>query len=275
MKRTVTHEQFYTDPALARRCVALVDELLGLDRFALCVEPGAGEGAFLDLLPPARRIGVDVQPRGPEVVAADYLQWQPPAVDGPVLTIGNPPFGQRGALAMAFLDRACAASDAVAFILPRSFAKYTFLDRVHPRFHLVGSLPADGEFRDGAGRPVPVRAIFQVWQRRDVDRPREERPDRHPDFAMRHAHLSRVSAEALGRLRAEHAFTIPQVGADFRPREVDTVVRGSHWFIRPLVPGVRERFERLDFGFLDGLNTAHTSLSRRDIVAAYVAAERT
>jgi hypothetical protein len=35
------------------------------------------------------------------------------------------------------------------------------------------------------------------------------------------------------------------------------------------VPGVRERFERLDFGFLDGMNTAHTSLSKKDIIAAY------
>lgn len=272
VKRSVSHEQFYTDPALARRCVALVDDTVGLDRFALVVEPSAGEGAFLHELPAERRIGIDVDPREPSVVAADFLQWQPPEVDGPVLTIGNPPFGQRGALAMAFLDRACAYSDAVAFILPRSFNKYTFTDRVHPRFHLAGSLPCEEDFHDAHGRPVTVRTVFQVWQRQPVDRPREVRPDRHPDFEMRHAHLSRLTPEKLHRMRQEHEFTVPQVGADFRPRDVHTVVRGSHWFIRPLVPGVRERFERLDFGFLAGMNTAHTSLSKRDIVAAYVAA---
>lgn len=270
MKRTVATELYLTPEALARRCVDLVAARFDLTEFDLVVEPSAGAGAFYDLLPPPTRVGIDIAPGRPELVEADFLTWRPEAAAGRVLTIGNPPFGQRAALAVDFLERACSFSDVVAFILPRSFNKYTFQNRVPRYFHLVDSLECQ-EFVGPGGVPVQVKAVFQIWERRDELREVVELPSTHPDFAMRHGHLSRLSELELARLRRDYEFTVPQVGADFRPRSVETVSRGSHWFIRPNVPGVRERFERLDFSFLDGMNTAHKSLSKRDIVAAYVA----
>lgn len=270
VKRTVGFEQYYTDPALAHRCVEYVDRVMALSSFTTCVEPSAGDGAFLGLLPSDRRIGIDLEPRHAEVREADFLSWRPEPADGRILTIGNPPFGQRAALAVAFLRHACSFSDVVAFILPRSFNKYTFQDRVDPHFHLVGGFDCD-EFVDVSGRPVAVRAVFQVWEHRDYARPRVDLPSTHPDFDLRHRHLSRLAPGELDELRRSFAFTVPQVGADFRPRDVEDVVRGSHWFVRPRADGVRSRFERLDFSFLDGMNTAHKSLSKRDIVAAYTA----
>jgi len=270
VKRRVGCEPYFTPPDLAARCVALVDDLCGLGSFDLVVEPSAGKGAFLRLLPESTRVGVDIEPRVPDVERADFLGWRPVSGSGRILTVGNPPFGQRAALAMSFLHHACSFSDTVAFILPRSFNKYTFQDRVHPLFHLTGSFDCD-DFHGEAGNRLTVKAVFQVWERRDRHRARVVMPDAHPDFVMRHRHLSRLAPGELERLRTEFAFTVPQVGVDFRPRDVATVTRGSHWFINPLVHGVRERFERLDFGFLDGMNTAHRSLSRRDIVTAYTA----
>jgi hypothetical protein len=268
VKRSVGHEQYFTDPALAERCVAFAASLLAFEDFELFVEPSAGEAAFLRLLPEDRRIGIDLEPRDADVVRADFLQWEPPTLAGPILTIGNPPFGQRAALAMDFMARACTFSAAVAFILPRSFNKYTFQDRVDARFHLLGSVDCDG-FHDKNGAKQTVKTVFQVWSLGDHDRAAVVQATTHLHFDMRHCHLSRVGADELLTLRASYAFTIPQVGSDFRPREPGQVTKGSHWFIRPRVPGVRERFERLDFGFLDGMNTAHTSLSKKDIIAAY------
>ena len=63
MKRSVGHEQYFTDPALAGRCVAFAASLLAFEEFELFVEPSAGEGAFLRLLPEERRIGIDLEPR--------------------------------------------------------------------------------------------------------------------------------------------------------------------------------------------------------------------
>jgi hypothetical protein len=268
VKRHVDREQFFSSSELASRCVAFADEVLDLSRFSLIVEPSAGAGAFYDLLPEAARVGIDIAPQRAGLEEGDFLTWTPSSTDGHVLTIGNPPFGQRAALAIAFLDHACTFSDAVAFVLPRSFNKYTFQDRVHPFFHLEASIDCDEPFSKD-GREVMVKTTFQVWTRRTVRRVSNRPPSDHPHFTMRHCHLSRTSDEALTAIRKDFPFSIPQVGADFSPRDSHEVSRGSHWFIRPNVAGVRARFERLDFSFLANMNTAHMSLSKRDIVWAY------
>ena len=269
-KRTVVHEQLYTAPHLAERCVQRLRDRVDLAPFDLILEPSAGTGAVFTLLPADRRIGIDIDPRAPGIERADFLQWDPPPGHGPILTIGNPPFGQRGAQAIEFLNRACGFSEVVAFILPRSFQKYTFQNRVHPSFHLADAIECD-HFVDADDQPLSVKAVFQIWEKqatlRSVDAPAKS----HPDFDMCHRHLSRTTPGELARIRRDYAFSIPQVGSSFSPRDPAQLTRGSHWFIKPNVAGVRERFELLDFSFLDGMNTAHTSLSKRDIVRAYQA----
>ena len=269
-KRTVVHEQIYTTPTLAARCMERLRDRVDLTSFDLLLEPCAGAGAFFDLLPADRRIGIDIDPRSRGIERADFRTWEPPSAGGRILTVGNPPFGQRGALAVEFLNRACAFSEVVAFILPRSFQKYTFQDRVHPSFHLVDAMECD-EFVDPTDQPVTVNTVFQIWERQPTLRPAAAPAGSHPDFDMCHRHLSRTTPDDLARIRQEFAFSIPQVGSTFAPLDPAQLTRGSHWFIKPKTPGVRERFERLDFGFLEGMNTAHRSLSKRDIVRAYQA----
>jgi len=268
VKRQVTGELYFTAPHLAARCVEFVAARCDLASFDLIVEPSAGEGVFLSLLPADRRIGLDISPAHPEITQADFLSWRPGKALDRILTIGNPPFGQRAAIAVDFIQHAASFSDTIAFILPRSFNKYTFQNRVPREFHLLDSFDCD-DFCDPQGSACKVSAVFQIWYRQTTLRDLVVLPSSHPDFEMCHAHLSRISAARLSQLRTDYEFTVPQVGSDFRPRAVDSVTKGSHWFIKPKVPGVKQRFELLDFSFLDGMNTAHKSLSRKDIVAAY------
>lgn len=268
MKRTVEKEQYFTSPELASQCIEFARGLLDFDSYNHIVEPSAGGGAFFERLPANRRIGLDIEPQHEEIERADFLRWEPPLFAGPILTIGNPPFGQRAAIAVKFLDHACRFSEAVAFILPRSFNKYTFQNRIDPYFHLLGSFNCD-EFHSTDGEVVTVKTTFQVWRRQSTKRKQLELRSTHSDFDMLHCHLSRTTPERLAQIREDYPFTVPQVGANFSPRESSSVDRGSHWFIRPNVAGVRERFERMDFSFLKDMNTAHTSLSKRDIVLAY------
>lgn len=267
-KRTVAIEQYYTSSDLAKSCVGLVESVLEMESFSLILEPSAGGGAFLEHLPDDRRVGIDIEPAHSEVTELDFFQWFPPFGEESILTIGNPPFGQRGALATRFLDRACEFSDAVAFILPRSYNKYTFQNRVNRNFHLLESVNCD-DFELPSGEPVSIKAVFQIWEKRDLVRELILPDDSHPDFTLRHAHLSRTSDDVLEVLRAQYDITIPQVGADFSPRDPMFVTKGSHWFVRLINPDARERFDRLNFDFLDGMNVAHKSLSKRDIVTAY------
>lgn len=271
MRRTKRHvdlERFYTSVPLAARCVDAVRARYPLESFGLVLEPSAGDGAFLHLLPVPTRLGLDLHPAAEGILRADFLAWTPPDPTPGILTVGNPPFGQRGSLAVAFLHHACAFSRVVAFILPRSFRKDTFLNRIDRRFHLVHAEDCD-DFRLPDGQPVRVKAVFQVWERRDRPRDLVERPASHEDFDLRHAHLSRVTPDELARLRMDFDFAIPQVGSLFQPRPVSEVVAGSQWFVKARKPWVLDTFRRLDFSFLQGMNLSFTSLSRKDIVQAY------
>lgn len=269
MKRIVGNEQYFTPDDVARQCVDRVAALYPLDTFDLIVEPSAGDGAFTRHLP-ARAVAVDIDPQTDTIVRADFRAWQAPAATR-ALVIGNPPFGARAKLAVEFIAAATRFAEVVAFILPMSFNKYTFQNRVPANFHLVDTTDMTSRYLVGGDETV-VNTVFQIWERRDVPRERPVAITNHPDLVMKHAHLSRTTETEREALRRDFDFAIAQVGANFAPKDVDTVTKGSHWFVRGTVPGVHEVFERLDFSGLERMNTAHTSLSKRDIIEAYVRA---
>jgi len=267
LKRVVEKEQFYTSRDFANTCVQLVDRHFPLSHFGTIVEPSAGTGVFVDILSPFNVEAVDIDPKHPKVRQCDFLTWLP-TFTPPVLFVGNPPFGQRSSLAVKFVERACELGDVVAFILPRSFRKYTFINRIDPQFHLVDQI--DGQdFVDRSGNAIEVKTVFQIWERRDTTRPKIDAPTSHPDFLMRHAHLSRTSESNRKLLVQKYPFAIAQAGGNFLPRESSLINRGSWWFIAPRDANVTERFHRLDFSFCDNMNVAHTSLSKSDIIRAY------
>lgn len=267
MKRLVEREEYFTDPLFAQKCVELVESHCEISSFDAVVEPSAGTGVFLDAVIHPNVHAIDLFPRDPRVIEANYFEWSPPEGKN-ILVIGNPPFGQRAALALRFLEKSMAYASVVAMILPRSFKKYTFQEMMNPRFHLLDSLEGD-TFFTASGQPITVKTVFQIWEKRDQPREKLILPTSHSDFEMKHAHLSRTSDEKRAELIQDYPFAIPQVGAMFRPRDSIEIDKGSWWFIRPKVEGVRERFEKLDFAFVKGMNTAHQSLSKRDIILAY------
>lgn len=161
-----TKDQFYTRPEVARTCVDRLRALVDPARSYVWIEPSAGAGAFLDCVPTA--IGYDIEPRHSRVQQADFLSC--PVPPGCIL-FGNPPFGRQGSLARAFIRHGASAADILAFILPRSFMKPS-MNSVFPRcFHCIDSwdLPEDAFLVNGEPHSVPC--VWQVWERRDVDRP--------------------------------------------------------------------------------------------------------
>lgn len=268
LKRTVELEQYYTCRDLAAKCIAAVERHFEISSFKLALEPSAGDGAFFSILPQSNRVGIDLDPMADGIARADFFKWEPPLFEDNILTIGNPPFGQRGSLAVEFVNRACQFSRVVAFILPRTFRKDTFFNRVDPMFHLVEQFDCD-DFRTPSGEKVIVKSVFQIWERRNRKRVTIVRDLSHEDFDLKHAHLSRITKKELMNLRVDYDFAIAQVGSNFAPKDVTDVEKGSYWYVKELKPGVKEIFEKLDFSFLDGLNLSFKSLSKKDIIQAY------
>lgn len=163
-------DQFYTKPAVARKCCRTFRDVaksmkVNVSRHRY-IEPSAGCGRFYQALPKTRRIGVDLEPKRPDLIQADYLRWTPPKGHR-YIVIGNPPFGLRGHLALQFINHSAAFADMVAFILPQLFesdGKGVPSKRVDRRLRLAHSekLPA-ASFEKPDGSPVNISTVFQVW----------------------------------------------------------------------------------------------------------------
>lgn len=165
-------DQFFTRPEVARSCWKSLCEYIKADGRKLTdykfVEPSAGLGAFYDLLPENRRIGIDVTKFRSDFIQTDFLAWVPKANGYSYATIGNPPFGYRAWLALAFLNHASIFSDYVGFIVPMAFqsrGKSNVQDRVRG-LSLVHSSPLPHDsFIDAEGKSLKVNALWQIWAR--------------------------------------------------------------------------------------------------------------
>lgn len=221
------HDQFYTCAATAHLCVEKVKALALASRpDAIFIEPSAGAGAFYDLLPVGRRVGLDIEPRHPWVQEQDFLAYELPAglAGRPVIIVGNPPFGRNSSLAVKFVNRAATMADVVAFILPKTFQKSSTIRRLDPQLHLVEQheLPADSFIFEG--KPWDVSCVFQIWERREQPRIDEPGLFTHPDF------------EFVPRSEAD--FAVRRVGrsAGIVIRDFAAYSRTSHHFVRALDP---------------------------------------
>jgi len=162
-------DQFFTPAQTALKCIEIFRSKLaelGVEESTLnYIEPSAGAGAFLHLLPAARRTGLDIEPRDKEIIEADYLEWTPSTTNNVV--IGNPPFGLRGHTALRFLNHSAGFADFVAFILPQLFesdGKGTPTKRVKG-FNLIHSEKVGSDFEDPEGNTIAVHTVFQIWSK--------------------------------------------------------------------------------------------------------------
>ena len=171
--KSMPEDAFYTQERIAAKCWQTFQSVCrkeGLDLSGhTFIEPSAGEGCFFQFLP-KKRIGLDIQPGAPGIRQADFLTWQP-STRGKYAVIGNPPFGHRGAVALAFIKRAFLFADVVAFILPMSFysnGKGSNMKRVEGAYLAHNErLPCEAFYWPGSHKPMSVNAVFQVWVKGD------------------------------------------------------------------------------------------------------------
>lgn len=169
---TVGLDQFFTRPEIAAECNA--DMMAYLARKAPktqfhFVEPSAGAGAFLDLMPGDRRTGLDVDPKRRDILRRDFLTWEPDRSDRKkMVVIGNPPFGYRAWLALAFVNHAATFADHIGMILPMAFqsdGKGSPKHRVEGMTLVSSSILPPESFVDASGRPAKVNALWQIWSK--------------------------------------------------------------------------------------------------------------
>jgi hypothetical protein len=136
------------------------------------IEPSAGDGSFISVLPQEKTIALDIEPRHPKCQQADYLAWMPPQLSNVRYTVfGNPPFGLRGHLALKFINHSSQFADYVCFILPQLFesdGKGVPRKRVKG-FHLIYSQKLDTTFYEPNKNEIKINTIFQIWSKNHVN----------------------------------------------------------------------------------------------------------
>lgn len=233
--RTNTHDQFYTSDAVAKQCVQWIITAVSVgDGVApydyTWIEPSAGTGAFLHQLPPEfTKIGLDIDPKTNDIIKQDYLSWNPetalPKKKG-VIVFGNPPFGRQSSLAKAFIGKSCSFANFIAFILPKSFTKPSMYNAFHPRFHMIFNEELDkNAFIINGGAKYDVPCVFQIWEKRATERPKEEK--------VAPIGFEYIAAAACAATTPS-TFALRRVGDLAGKCYTDTATRStqSHYFIR-------------------------------------------
>lgn len=170
--RTIGLDQYNTLPNVAGYCWNSLKRYLRKDTVILdkytFIEPGAGTGSFYNLLPKESRIGIDVENYNDEYIQHDFLTWIPPLDKHCYIAVGNPPFGYRGWLALAFLNRATEFCDYVGFILPMSFqseGKGSHKSRVKGMTLVHSEKLSNDLFITPNGGTTRINVLWQIWKK--------------------------------------------------------------------------------------------------------------
>ena len=161
-------DQFFTPADSVKHCWDVFCDIIGVGNIGdyVFIEPSAGSGAFLDVLP-ASTIALDIEPRHPNITKQDYLTWSAPP-GRKYIVFGNPPFGLRGHLALQFIEHSAKWADYVCFILPQLFesdGKGSPRKRVKS-YNLIHSEKLSTPFHaPDTGGAVDVNVVFQVWSK--------------------------------------------------------------------------------------------------------------
>lgn len=262
MSRAKELDQFYTSRATASACWGELKKSVKLHRMAVFLEPSAGDGAFFELLPQKRRIGLDLDPKHPDVAQGDFLRYPVETLPPHLVTVGNPPFGKNSSLAVRFFNHAAKASEVVAFIVPMTFRKPSVTNRLDPHFHLVKDVELARDAFVFEGSPYSVPCCFQVWVRSSERRAKVGGALEHPDFRF----VDKVDAD----------FAIRRVGAVAGRifKEFAGYSAASNYFIKAVAPvdTVIERLSRVDWTFAKENNAGNPSISKRELVRGYLSA---
>lgn len=257
-------DQFYTARPVAKTCFDFLEKTVQLTDKFFFLEPSAGDGAFFELMPPRQRLGVDLQPKHPEIQKADFLtEFQPnPRIKNWVV-LGNPPFGKNASLAVRFFNKAAEFADVIAFVVPLTFKKNSLLKKLSRDFVLVDEITLERESFVFEGRPYAVPCCFQVWQRTKEPRVDTDSPLTHPDFEFC---KSGVDADFAFRRVGGLAGKVISEFQEYSP--------ASHYFIRSNIePAVLlKRFQGLNWDDVKWHTAGNPSISKRELVAKYAKA---
>jgi predicted RNA methylase len=237
--RVTGKEQYYTPVALAQTLVGYVENTLGSIANKTILEPAGGTGSFIEAAKArgvSEVISFDIEPLHHQVVQGDFLTQSINREN--LITISNPPFGRNNALSVPFFNHAAAHSDAICFIVPRSWRKWSVTNRLDLSFELVFDKDIDIDYVDASGNLISDKSrlatCFQIWKK--TAKPRI--PVRIRDMQV---------VEKVGPENADVSLTIFGYGCGQLKTEFDPVPNTTKLFLKLKHPKALEALKTVDF----------------------------
>lgn len=203
-RRKTDLEQCYTPASAARELTKFVLETVGASRDVEWIEPAAGSGAFVKA---AESLGVktvtawDIDPKSALVQQADFLSEDVPCTAKVCVT--NPPFGRNHSRSIPFFNKLAKSCDLIAFIVPRSWRKWTVVNRLSPHFVKIADWDLALTYADATGSPLTdstlLNTVFQVWARTDQERVKAPEPKPTQQFTVSKPDKADASITQFGR----------------------------------------------------------------------------
>lgn len=169
-RRVTGKEQFYTPRDTAEWVVGKVLKFVDNPDKLTWLEPSAGSGVFIDVLAEqgiSDVLAVDIEPHHKRVKRQDFLAWKAPHAG--LVAIGNPPFGRNNALSIPFFNHCSEFCDVIAFIVPRSWRKWSVTNRLSKDFELKADYDLHINYVDATGNDVyaknNLKTCLQIWKR--------------------------------------------------------------------------------------------------------------
>jgi hypothetical protein len=255
--RVTGKEQFYTPKDLALDLVARVENTLGPLKGKTILEPAGGTGSFIEAVRDSgakKVISFDIEPLHPEVSKGSFLDQE--IDEASVITISNPPFGRNNSLSVPFFNHAASFSEAICFIVPRSWRKWSVTNRLDMNFEIALDIDLDIDYVDAGGELISTKnrlaTCFQVWKRTNTPR----MPIRIRDMGI---------VEKVSPAKADVSLTIFGYGCGKLKTEFEPVANTTQMFLKLVHPGALAALKKVDYSKFYK-NTAYTeALSLQEI----------
>ena len=255
--RVTGKEQYYTPKPLALELITQIEKVLGSLAGKTILEPAGGTGAFIDAVQAkgvTRVISFDIEPHHELVSLGDFLEQE--IKESNLITISNPPFGRNNSLSIPFFNHAAKVSDAICFIVPRSWRKWSVTNRLDLGFELALDLDIDIDYVDADGNPLSnknhLATCFQIWKKADAPRSLVRVTDK--------GIIEKVSPEL-----ADVSLTIFGYGCGKVKTQFEPVANTTQMFLKLKHPKALAALESVDYSKFFK-NTAYTeALSLQEI----------
>ena len=283
----VNFDQFYTkisiSDELVKRMMSIIFNKRERERErANFLEPAGGEGSFIRSLlknniSRAKISSYDIEPGHNHITKGDYLKKEL-TYDNERITIGNPPFGKRGKLALEFLNKALTEAPYVAFILPNIFNRYSIQKQINPQAKLIYTkqLPADA-FYTKKSKKYTVKCVFQIWTTNSATknlRITTPLPIRHPDFTTYIHNNTQQTLKYFDQKKYQWDFAVYRQGfynyqKKFTSRR-ELKTNRQYFFVKAKNKDVLAIIKKINFTKLSLSNTQVCGFSTTDVVRAYI-----